>query len=214
MKQASNQSLTVKDAAISYAGYRFPPEIISYAVWLYYRFPLSLRMVEEMLAARGIEVTYETVRRWAVKFGQKAARRIRARASGYGDKWHLDEVVISISGKKHGLWRAVDQFGCVLDVLVQSRRDRYAAQRLMRKSLKKCGRAPRVLITDKLKSYAAANKDMGLRFEHRQHKGLNNRAENSHQPTRVREKVMRRFKSARHLHMTNGDHKKYTSTHG
>ena len=199
MKQASNQSLTVKDAAISYAGYRFPPEIISYAVWLYYRFPLSLRMVEEMLAARGIEVTYETVRRWAVKFGQKAARRIRARASGYGDKWHLDEVVISISGKKHWLWRAVDQFGCVLDVLVQSRRDRYAAQRLMRKLLKKCGRAPRVLITDKLKSYAAANKDMGLRFEHRQHKGLNNRAENSHQPTRVREKVMRRFKSARHL---------------
>lgn len=199
MKRASNQSLTVKGAAISYAGYRFPPEIISYAVCLYYRFPLSLQMVEEMLAARGIEVTYETVRRWAVKFGQKAARRIRAQASGYGDKWHLDEVVISISGKKHWLWRAVDQFGCVLDVLVQRRRDRYAAQRLMRKLLKKCGRAPRVLITDKLKSYAAANKDMGLRFEHRQHKGLNNRAENSHQPTRVREKVMRRFKSARHL---------------
>jgi putative transposase len=134
MKQASNQSLTVKDAAISYAGYRFPPEIISCAAQLYSRFPLSLRMVEEMLAARGIEVTYETGRRWAVKFGQKAARRIRAKASGYGDMRHLDEVVISISGKRHWLWRAMDQFGCVLDVLVQSRRDWYAAQRLLRVS--------------------------------------------------------------------------------
>ena len=187
---------TDKNAAISYAGYRFPPELISYAVWLYFRFPLSFRMVEELLAARGIDVTYETIRRWALKFGQKAARRIRARRSTFGDKWHLDEVVITINGKKHWLWRAVDQFGIVLDVLVQSRRDRHAAQRLMRKLLRKCGDPPRVLITDKLKSYAAANKDIGLRFEHRQHKGLNNRAENSHQPTRVREKVMRCFKSA------------------
>ena len=184
---------TDKNAAISYAGYRFPPELISYAVWLYFRFPLSFRMVEEMLAARDIDVTYETIRRWALKFGKKAARRIRARRSTFGDKWHLDEVVITINGKKHWLWRAVDQFGIVLDVLVQSRRDRHAAQRLMRKLLRKCGDTPRVLITDKLKSYAAANKDIGLRFEHRQHKGLNNRAENSHQPTRVREKVMRRF---------------------
>ena len=108
-------------------------------------------------------------------------------------------MVITINGKKHWLWRAVDQFGIVLDVLAQSRRDRHAAQRLMRKLLKKCGLTPRVLITDKLKSYAAANKDMGLRFEHRQHKGLNNRAENSHQPMRIREKVMRRFKSAHQL---------------
>ncbi|MEO7127612.1 MAG: IS6 family transposase [Rhodoferax sp.] len=198
MKQAAKAQQS-DDETISYAGYRFPPELISYAVWLYFRFPLSLRMVEEMLAARGIEVTYETVRRWALKFGQQAARRIRARASAFGDKWHLDEVVVTINGKKHWLWRAVDQFGIVLDVLVQSQRDRYAAQRLMRKLLRKCGRAPRVLITDKLKSYAAANKDMGLKFEHRQHQGLNNRAENSHQPTRVREKVMRRFKSARQL---------------
>lgn len=156
-------------------------------------------MVEEMLAARGIEVTYETVRRWALKFGQKAARRIRARRSAFGDKWHLEEVLISINGQKHWLWRAVDQFGIVLDVLVQSRRDRFAAKRLMRRLLRKCGVTPRVLITNKLKSYAAANKDMVLRFEHRQHKGLNNRAENSHQPTRVREKVMRCFKSARQL---------------
>jgi len=199
MKQKAKAHHTDINAAISYAGYRFPPELISYAVWLYFRFPLSLRMVEEMLAARGIEVTYETVRRWALKFGQQAARRIRARPAAFGDKWHLDEVVITINGKKHWLWRAVDQFGCVLDVLVQSRRDRHAAQRLMRKLLRKCATSPRVLITDKLKSYAAAMKDMGLRFEHRQHKGLNNRAENSHQPTRVREKVMRRFKSARQL---------------
>ena len=199
MKRSSNHPIEHKGATISYAGYRFPPELISYAVWLYFRFPLSLRMVEELLAARGIEVTYETVRRWALKFGQKAARRIRARPAAFGDKWHLDEVVITINGKKHWLWRAVDQFGIVLDVLVQSRRDRHAVQRLMRKFLKKCGITPRVLITDKLKSYAAANKDMGLRFEHRQHKGLNNRAENSHQSTRVREKVMRRFKSARQL---------------
>lgn len=183
------------DQPISYAGYRFPPEVISYAVWLYYRFPLSLRMVEEMLAARNIEVTYETVRRWAVKFGLQAARRIRSNAPACGDKWHLDEVVITMNGRHHWLWRAVDQDGLVLDILVQSRRDHHAAQRLMRKLLRKHGRTPRVLITDKLKSYAAANQDMGLKFEHRQHKGLNNRAENSHQPTRVREKVMRRFKS-------------------
>ena len=200
MKLIAKAQHVDKNTAISYAGYRFPPELISYAVWLYFRFPLSLRMVEEMLAARGIEVTYETVRRWALKFGQQAARRIRARRSTFGNKWHLDEdVIIIINGKKRWLWRAVDQFGIVLDVLLQSRRDRYAAQRLMRKLLRKCGITPRVLITDKLKSYAAANKDMGLRFEHRQHKGLNNRAENSHQPTRVREKVMRSFKSARQL---------------
>ena len=199
MKKSSRAPRPDKNTPISYAGYRFPPEIISYAVWLYFRFPLSLRMVEEMLAARGIEVTYETVRSWALKFGQDAARRIRARTAAFGDKWHLDEVVITINGKKHWLWRAVDQFGIVLDVLVQSRRDRYAAQRLMRKLLRKCGVTPRVLITDKLKSYAAANKDMGLKFEHRQHKGLNNRAENSHRPTRVREKVMGGFKSARQL---------------
>ena len=191
---------------ISYAGYRFPPDVINYAVWLYYRFPLSLRMVEELLAARGIDLTYETVRRWSVKFGLGIARRIRSTALARGDKWHLDEVVVTINGKKHWLWRAVDQYGAVLDVLVQSRRDRHAARRLMRKLLKKHGRAPRVLITDKLKSYAAANRDLGLNVEHRQHKGLNNRAENSHQPTRVREKVMRRFKSARHL-------QRFTSVH-
>ena len=119
-----------------YAGYRYPAEIISYAVWLYFRFPLSLRMVEEMLAARGISVTHETIRQWGLKFGREFANRIRQRAPCRGDKWHLDEVVISIAGKKHWLWRAVDQDGFVLDVLVQSRRDKKAAKRLFRKLLR------------------------------------------------------------------------------
>src|SRR5271166_1667678 len=139
-----------------YAGYRYPAEIISYAVWLYFRFPLSLRMVEEMLAARGISVTHETIRQWGLKFGREFANRIRQRTPCRGDKWRLDEVVITTAGTKHWLWRAVDQEGFVLDVLVQSRRDKKAAKRLLRKLLKKQGRAPRVLITDKLRSYAAA----------------------------------------------------------
>src|SRR3954466_12166157 len=123
-------------AKSSYAGYRFPPEVISHAVWLYFRFPLSLRMVEEMLAARGIIVSHETVRQWARKFGQGLANQIRRRLPAAGDKWHLDEIVIKIAGVKHWLWRAVDQTGMVLDVLVQSRRDKAAAKRLLRKLLK------------------------------------------------------------------------------
>jgi putative transposase len=182
-----------------YAGYRHPAELIAYAVWLYFRFPLSLRMVEEMLAARGISVTYETIRQWGLKFGREFANRIRRRAPRRGDKWHLDEVVITIAGKKHWLWRAVDQQGFVLDVLVQSRRDKKAAKRLLRKLLKKQGRAPRVLITDKLRSYAAAKREIMPGVEHRQHKGLNNRAENSHQPTRRRERIMKRFGSPRQV---------------
>jgi putative transposase len=180
-----------------YARHRFPAEVISLAVWLYFRFPLSLRMVEEMLAARGVQVSHETVRRWAEKFGREFANRIRRRTLHPGDRWHLDEVVITIAGKRHYLWRAVDQDGFVLDVLIQSRRDRKAAKRLMRKLLKKNAMAPRVMITDKLGSYGAARREMGLGIEHRQHKGLNNRAENSHQPTRRRERQMKRFKSAR-----------------
>ena len=180
-----------------YHRHRFPPEVISYAVWLYFRFPLSLRMVEEMLAARGICVTYETVRQWAKKFGQAFSDQIRQRAPARGDKWHMDEVVVSIGGEQHWLWRAVDQDGFVLDVVVQRRRDSCAAQRLMRKLLKSAITPPRVMITDKLRSYGAARAKMGLRVEHRQHKGLNNRAENSHQPTRRRERIMKRFKSAR-----------------
>ena len=181
----------------SYAGHRFPPEVISHAVWLYFRFPLGLRMVEEMLAARGITVSHETVRQWALKFGQALADQIRRRLPRPGDKWHLDEVVITIAGKKHWLWRAVDQDGIVLDVLVQSRRDKRAAKRLLRKLLKRQGRTPRVMVTDKLASYPAAKKDLMPGVEHRRHKGLNNRAENSHQPTRRRERQMKRFKSPR-----------------
>jgi putative transposase len=179
-----------------YARHRFPAEVISHAVWLYFRFPPSLRMAEEMLAARGIQVSHETVRRWAEKFGREFANRIRRRTRRPGDRWHLDEVVITIAGKRHYLWRAVDQDGFVLNVLVQSRRDRKAAKRLMGKLLKKHAVAPRVMITDKLGSYGAARREMGLSIEHRQHKGLNNRAENSHQPTRRRERQMKRFKSA------------------
>jgi putative transposase len=179
-----------------YTRHRFPAEVISLAVWLYFRFPLSLRMVEEMLAARGIEVSHETVRRWAEKFGREFANSIRRRTPRPGDRWHLDEVVITIAGKRHWLWRAVDQDGFVLDVLVQRRRDRKAAKRLLRKLLKKHAMVPRVMITDKLASYGAARREMGLGIGHRQHKGLNNRAENSHQPTRRRERQMKRFKSA------------------
>src|SRR5215207_1871161 len=173
------------------AGHRYPAEIISHAVWLYFRFPLSLRMVEEMLAARGIDVSHETVRQWARKFGQAFANQIRRRLPGAGDKWHLDEVCLMIRGTKHWLWRAVDQTGVVLDVLVQSRRDKRAAKRLLRKLLKKQCRAPRVVVTDKLASYSAAKAEVMPSVEHRRHKGLNNRAENSQQPTRRRERQMK-----------------------
>ena len=185
-----------------YRRHRFPAEIIAHAVWLYFRFPLSLRMVEDILAARGIVVSHQTVRLWAEKFGWTFANEIRRRSSGrLGDKWYLDEAVISIRGKKHWLWRAVDQDGFVLEVLVQSRRDAEAAKRLMRKLLKGQGRAPRVMITDKLRSYGAAKQAIMPGVEHRSHKGLNNRAENSHQPIRRRERIMKRFKSKRHLQL-------------
>jgi putative transposase len=132
-------------ARARYKGHRFPAEIIGHAVWLYFRFPLGLRMVEELLAARGIMVSHETVRQWARKFGQRFANQIRRRLPRVGDKWHLDEVVLKIAGVKHWLWRAVDQTGVVLDVLVQRRRDKQAAKRLLRKLLKKQMRPPRVI---------------------------------------------------------------------
>jgi putative transposase len=179
-----------------YARHRFPAEVISQAVWLYFRFPLSLRMVEEMLAARGVEVSHETVRQWALKFGQRFANQIRRRLPATGDKWHLDEAVISITGKRHWLWRAVDPHGVVLDILVQRRRNAKVAKPLLRKLLRKQGITPRVMITDKLASYGAAKREIMPDVEHRQHRGLNNRAENSHQPTRQREPIMKRFKSA------------------
>lgn len=156
-------------------------------------------MVEEMLVMRDIEVSYKTVRHWALKFGQGIARRIRFTVLASGDKWYLDEMVITMCGRHYWLGRAVDQRGAVLDVLVQSHRGRDAATRLICQLPKKQRRTPRVLINNKPKSYPAANKSLRLGFERRQHKGLNNRAENSHQPIRVQGKVMRRFKSARQL---------------
>ena len=185
------------EAAPDYKGYRFPSEIISHAVWLYFRFSLSFRDVEELLAQRGIVVTYETVRQWCLKFGQTYANELRRRRPRCGDTWHLDEMVLTIRGKKQYLWRAVDQDGNVLDILVQSRRHKKAAKRFFRKLLKGLQDVPRVIITDKLKSYGAAKREILPGVEHRQHKRLNNRAENSHQPTRLREKKMRRFKSAK-----------------
>lgn len=190
--------MNTHESAPDYKGFRFPPEIISYAVWLYFRFSLSFRDVEELLAQRGIVVTYETVRQWCLKFGQTYANELRRRRPRSGDKWHTDEMVLTIGGKKHYLWRAVDQDGNVLDTLVPSRRNKHAAKRFFRKLLKGLTYVPRVIITDKLKSYGAAKRELLPGVEHRQHKGLNNRAENSHQPTRRREKKMRRFKSAKH----------------
>ncbi len=185
-------------AAPDYKRHRFPPEIIGHAVWLYFRFALSYRDVEELLAERGVILTYETVRQWCRKFGQTYANTLRRRRPRPGDKWHLDEVFISINGVQHYLWRAVDQDGNVLDILVQPRRDNNAATKFLRKLLKGLTYVPRVVITDKLASYGAVLRDVLPRVEHRRHKGLNNRAENSHQPTRERERRMRRFKGPGH----------------
>lgn len=178
-----------------YSRHRFPGEIISYCVWLYYTFPLSYRDIEKMMLYRGIEVTYETIREWCQKFGQQYANQLQRKRRYVSDKWHLDEMVVTIKKQQYYLWRAVDSEGNVLDVLLQRYRDTEAAKRFFRKLLKKQGFVPRVIVTDKLKSYEAAKKRVMPSVEHRQHKGLNNRAENSHQPTRVRERRMRRFKS-------------------
>ncbi len=185
-------------AAPSYKGFRFPQEIIAHAVWLYFRFSLSFRDVEDLLAERGVVVTYETIRQWTRKFGQTYANQLRRRRTRPGDKWFLDEVFLKINGKTQYLWRAVDQHGNVLDILIQSRRNKAAATKFFRRLLKGCKYVPRVLITDKLGSYEAAHKEVMPRVEHRRHKRLNNRAENSHQPTRQREQTMRRFKSPGH----------------
>lgn len=181
-----------------YRGHRFPREIISHSVWLYFRFGVSFRDVEEMMAARGVMLSYETVRRWCYKFGKQYVDGLRRRRPRTGDKWHLDEVFLKINGVTHYLWRAVDQNGVVLDILVQPKRDRFAAIRFFRKLLRGTGRKPRVIITDKLRSYGAAKRVVMPDVAHRQHRYLNNRAENSHQPTRERERRMRRFKSGWH----------------
>jgi putative transposase len=179
-----------------YKHHRFPAEIISHGVWLYYRFCLSYRDVEELLFVRGVLVTYEAVRKWCRKFGQQYANQLRRRRPRPGDKWHLDEVFLTINGKRHYLWRAVDQDGNVLDILVQRWRNKKAAKKFFRKLLKGLTYVPRVIITDKLKSYGAAKWEILQGVEHRQHRYLNNRAENSHQPTRQRERRMQGFKSS------------------
>ncbi|WOJ91642.1 IS6 family transposase (plasmid) [Methylocapsa polymorpha] len=175
--------------------HRFPAEIISRAVWLYHAFSLSFRDVELILAERGAIVSYETIRRWCLKFGQSFAQNLRHRRPRPGDKWHLDEVFIRINGELHYLWRAVDQDGVVLDILVQNRRDGKAAKRFFKRLLKGLRYEPRVIVTDKLKSYGVARRALLANVEHRQSRYLNNRAENSHLPTRRRERQMQRFKS-------------------
>jgi putative transposase len=182
-----------------YRRHRFPPEIISHAVWLYHRFTLSFRDVEDLLAERGIEVSYEAIRFWCRKFGPEYARTLRRRQGRLGDIWHVDELFITIRGERHYLWRAVDQDGEVLDILVTCRLDKRAARRFFRKVLKQQGRPPWHLVTDKLRSYSVAHREVFPSVRHRTGKYENNRAEVSHQHTREQERQMRRFKSMAHL---------------
>jgi putative transposase len=177
--------------------HRFPAELISHAVWLYHVFSLSFRDVELILAERGVVVSYESIRRWCLKFGASFANSLRRRRPRPGDKWHLDEVFIRIQGEVRYLWRAVDQDGIVLDILVQGRRDAGAAKRFFKRLLKGLQYVPRVLVTDKLGSYGVAKRELLPEVEHRKSRYLNNRAENSHRPTRRRERQMQRFKSTR-----------------
>ena len=191
----------------SYRGYRFPPDIISHAVWLYHRFALSFRDVEDVLARRGVDVTYEAIRKWCRRFGLEYAGRLRRRRGRLGDTWPLDEVFVTIQGRQQYLWRAVDEAGDVLDILVQPRRNRHAAVRFFRTLLKNQRHVPRRLITDKLRSYSAACRTVMPSVLHCTDQYANNRAEVSHQPTRQRERQMRRFTSAAQL-------QRFASVHG
>ena len=177
-------------------GFRFPREVVSYAVWAYHRFALSAADVEDLLAERGVIVSREAIRLWINRFGGHFADCIRRDRPSAADKWHLDEVVIPINGVKHWLWRAIDANGDVLDILVQPRRNAKAARRFMNKLVRRFGQ-PRVVITDKLRSYIKPIRDLAPGADHRAHKGLNNRIEGAHRPTRRREKIMGRFKSPR-----------------
>jgi putative transposase len=185
----------MKPAPDPHYRHRFPAEIISHAVWLYHVFSLSLPHVELLQAERGVVVSYETVRRWYKKFGASFANHLRRRRPRPGDKWQMDEVFIRIRGVQHYLWRAVDQDGVVLDILVQARRDVNAAKRFFKQLLKGLQYVARVIVTDKLQSYGVAQHHLLPGNEHRQSRYLNNRAENSHRPTRRRERQMQRFKS-------------------
>jgi len=178
-----------------YKRHRFPPEIIQYAVWLYHRFNLSHRDIEDLLAERGITVSYEAIRLWCNKFGLKYVRRLKKKHQGYGDTFFIDEVFVKIDGKQHYLWRAVDQDGEIVDVFLQRRRDGKAAKRFFKRLLKTHRMEPRKIVTDKLRSYGVAHRELIPDTIHDTSQYANNRAELSHQPTRVRERVMRRFKS-------------------
>jgi len=179
-----------------YKGHRFPPEIIGHAVRLYHRFSLSFRDVEDLLAQRGIEVSYEAIRQWCMKFGPGYAAKLKRRRGRLGDTWYLDEVFVTIRGQRQYLWRAVDQNGDLIDILVQSRRNRRAAEKFFRKLLKGQGCEPMRVVTDKLRSYSAAHRRVMPSVAHDTTQYANNRAEVSHQPTRRRERQMQRFKSA------------------
>jgi putative transposase len=180
----------------SYRGHRFPPAIISYSVWLYHRFTLSLRDVEDLLAERGVIVSYESIRYWCRKFGPEYARTLRKKQGRLGDVWHVDELVVTIRGQRHYLWRAVDQDGDVIDILVTKRRDRRAAKRLFRRALRNQSQVPWQLVTDKLATYKSVHRTLFPSVWHRTGQYENNRVEVSHQPTRQQERQMRRFKSA------------------
>lgn len=180
---------------ISYRYCHFPPSIVQHAVWLYCRYSLSFRDVEELLSERGIEVSYETIRRWVARFGPRIARRLRQSRPRAHPQWHLDEMFTSFGGKKMYLWRAIDQDGEVLDVLVQAKRNTKAALTLMRRLLKRQGFAPATMVTDKWRAYAAAIRELGLTARHHQTKWKNNRIESSHVPVRTRERKMQRFRS-------------------
>jgi putative transposase len=183
-------------STIRYRGYRFPPEIIQHAIWLYLRFALSFRDIEDLLAERGIILSHETIWRWVIHFGPRYAKKLRRQRWRPGRTWHLDEVFVSIGGRPMYLWRAVDQEDEILDVVVQPKRDKRAAVRLMRKLLKKRGLAPREIVTDHLRSYGAAFRVLRLSAEHGQEKQANNRAESLHVPIRRRERRMRGFRSS------------------
>jgi len=187
----------MKTEPSAYRGYRFPAEVIHHAVWLYHVFSLSLRDVELILAERGIIVSHESIRRWCETFGAGFARRLRRRRPQPGDTWHLDEVFLRINGEQHYLWRAVDQHGVVLDILVQPKRSAAAAKRFFKRLLVGLKYKPRRLVTDGLRSYCVAHREVLPGARHRNSRYLNNRAENSHRPTRRRERQMQRFKSPR-----------------
>ena len=181
----------------TYKRHRFPPDIISYVVWLYHRFNLSHRDIEDLLAERGITVSYETIRLWCIKFGAKYARRLKRKHRGYGDTFYIDEVFVKISGKQHYLWRAVDQDGEVVDVYLQGKRDGVAAKRFFKRLLRSHGSEPRRIVTDKLRSYGVAHRELMPDVIHDTSQYANNRVEQSHEATRARERGMKKFKSVR-----------------